>query len=59
MEKEKLNEKLLLVNDDFPPFFSGKDKSMKKLKREDFSEFTDEEFEMIEDINNTPGEGPY
>jgi len=31
----------------------------KKLKREDYSFLTDEQFEMIEDIHNTPGEGPY
>lgn len=30
----------------------------KKLKREDFLDLSDEEFEMIQKINAIPGEGP-
>jgi len=30
----------------------------KKLKREDFPDLSDEHFEMIQDLNDTLGEGP-
>jgi len=31
----------------------------KKLKREDYLFLSDEDFEWAQEINDTPGEGPY
>jgi len=39
-----------------PPFIEWKN-TKKKLKREDYPFLNDKQFEMIQDLNDTPGEG--
>jgi len=40
-----------------PPFSTGYKNNRKKLKRNDFPNLTDEQFKMIQAINDTSGEG--
>ena len=54
MKKEKINGNI----DKYPSFFFGNNKSIKKLKRKDFPDVSDEDFEWFKKINETPGEGP-
>jgi len=57
MQNEKLKNDN--PNTSSPPFISGFDNNKgKKLKREDYLDLSDEEFEMIQTLNDMPGEGP-
>ena len=41
-----------------PPFINGPEEPRKELKREDFPNLSDEDFEWFQKINKIPGEGP-